>query len=92
MVFIDSNIPMYLIGEDHPNKDIKKIEAIQPCLHVDGMMRHKVETLFSFDKGFDSYVGVTRIPEQDMSRWVATFEWQNPPVPFKLSNKAPPQS
>ncbi len=131
MILIDSNIPMYLIGANHPHKRearriledlidqsvrlvtdaevfqeiihryvvIKRREAIQPAfdllmaisdeifpiedvdviaakdllgskselssrdaLHLAIMKRQNVETIFSFDHGFDSILGINRIP------------------------------
>ncbi|MBI3541537.1 MAG: type II toxin-antitoxin system VapC family toxin [Deltaproteobacteria bacterium] len=130
MIFVDSNIPMYLVGAEHPHKHdaltllerlisekkklvtntevlqeilhrysaIRKKEAIQPALdalygfidevfvvteedvlkgkdlllsyenisardalHVAQMKRLKIDTLFSFDKGFDIFPGIKRI-------------------------------
>lgn len=130
MIFLDANIPMYLVGAAHPSKDIartlveaavgrrerlvtdvevlqeilyryvavRRPEAIQPAfdallglvdetfaldltdleaakelifgsaqasardaLHVAVMRRHQVETIMSFDRGFDRFPGITRL-------------------------------
>lgn len=130
MIFLDANIPMYLVGADHPNKAsarrlvesavlrgdrlvtdvevlqeilhrygaLRRPEAIQPAfdallglvdetfavelpdveaakqlifgaggvsardaLHVAVMRRHQVDTIMTFDRGFDSYPGIHRI-------------------------------
>ncbi len=132
MIFIDSNIPMYLVGADHPNKRecllvledlitkrealvtnaevlqeilhrytaIQRKDFIQPAfdalegfideifditaedtlkakdlllshqnltardaLHAAQMKRLKINTLFSFDQGFDRITGIRRIPQ-----------------------------
>jgi hypothetical protein len=130
MIFIDSNIPMYLIGAEHPHKidaqqllerciadgerlvtdaevfqeilhryaAIKRKDAISPAfqvilgivdevfaielgdverakdillgtrqlssrdaLHLAIMERHQIETILSFDSGFDGYPGIKRL-------------------------------
>lgn len=130
MILIDSNIPMYLVGAEHPLKAesrrileglihrrtrlvsdaevlqeilhryraIRRLDAIDPCLqlllgvvdevspieaedvvqaknillglpdlsardalHVAIMKRHDIETIFSFDTGFDVVPGIKRI-------------------------------
>ena len=130
MIFIDSNVPMYLIGSEHPHKidaqqllerciadgerlvtdaevfqeilhryaAIKRKDAISPAfqviagivdevfpvehadvvrakdillgaqrlssrdaLHLAIMERHQIETILSFDAGFDEYPGITRL-------------------------------
>lgn len=130
MIFIDSNVPMYLVGAPHPHKRdaqqllegliadaarlvtdaevfqeilhryaaIDRRDAIQPAfdvllgvvdqvfpvqlddveraktvlfghreissrdaLHLAVMERHDVARVFSFDRGFDAYPGVTRL-------------------------------
>lgn len=130
MIFLDANIPMYLVGAAHTNKDISRTlveaavgrrerlvtdaevlqeilhryvavrrpEAIQPAfdallglvdetfaldltdleaakelifgsaqvsardaLHVAVMRRHEVDTILSFDRGFDRFPGLTRL-------------------------------
>lgn len=130
MVFIDSNIPMYLVGAAHPHKidaqhkleelivqaerlvtdaevfqeilhrfaAINRMDAIQPAfnallgvvdqiypieysdvnkardilmgstgisardaIHVAVMQRYEIQTIFSFDSGFDQYPGVRRL-------------------------------
>lgn len=130
MIFIDSNVPMYLIGAAHPHKtdaqhlleryitrkqrlvtsaevfqeilhryvSIKRRDAIQPAfdallgvvdevlpitdrdlqrtkdivlgsttisardaLHLAIMERHQIDTILSFDSGFDGHPGVTRL-------------------------------
>ena len=130
MIFIDSNVPMYLIGSEHPHKidaqrllerciadserlvtdaevfqeilhryaAIKRKDAISPAfqailgivdevfavelgdverakdillstqrisardaLHLAIMERHHIETILSFDSGFDDYPGITRL-------------------------------
>ncbi|MBI2981246.1 MAG: type II toxin-antitoxin system VapC family toxin [Deltaproteobacteria bacterium] len=132
MIFVDSNVPMYLIGQEHPHKrdtivlldrlasekrklvssaevfqellhrysaihrdeDIQVafdalyglIEEIFPVLkedvfnakdlvlrypklsardavHAAQMKRLKIETVFSFDRGFDIVPGIKRIPQ-----------------------------
>ena len=132
MIFIDSNIPMYLVGQPHPHKAdarrmveasiaggerlvtdaevlqeilhryvaIERRDAIQPAfdailgivdevfpitevdveraksivlgkkrlsardaVHVAVMHRQEVDQIMSFDKGFDSIPGVTRLGE-----------------------------
>jgi predicted nucleic acid-binding protein len=129
MIFIDSNVPMYLVGAPHPHKRdarqvlegliadsvrlvtdaevfqeilhryaaINRRDAIQPAfdallgvvdqvypvhlddverakiilfghhaissrhaLHLAVMERYDVSTIFSFDRGFDAYPGVSR--------------------------------
>lgn len=131
MIFIDSNIPMYLIGAPHPHKlDARRLlerlitetkrlvtdaevfqeilhrytaidrrDAIQPAfeallgvvdqvfavelrdlerakdillgyrqlsardaLHLAILEHHRISTIMSFDKGFDIYPGITRLP------------------------------
>lgn len=130
MIFLDANIPMYLVGAEHPNKAsarrlveaavvradrlvtdvevlqeilhryvaLRRPEAIQPAfdallglvdetfpveltdvesakqlllgassasardaLHVAVMRRHEVDTIMTFDRGFDVYPGMTRL-------------------------------
>jgi predicted nucleic acid-binding protein len=130
MIFIDSNIPMYLVGSEHPHKvdaqrllercivdderlvtdaevfqeilhrytAIDRLEAISPAfqaiqgvvdevfavelpdverardillstqrlsardaLHLAIMERNQVESILSFDSGFDDYPGITRL-------------------------------
>lgn len=130
MIFVDSNIPMYLVGASHPHKQdsqqivercivngerlvtdaevmqeilhryaaIKRLDAIQPvfeallgvvdevfpverrdverakdillsterlssrdALHLAVMERYEVATILSFDAGFDTAPGVTRL-------------------------------
>lgn len=132
MIFIDSNVPMYLIGAAHPHKAQSKTilerliaagerlvsdaevlqeilhrysaigrrEAIQPAfdallgvvdevlpieprdveaaktillsrsrlsardaIHLAVMKRHQIDRLFSFDRGFDAYPGIRRLPD-----------------------------
>jgi len=131
LIFIDSNIPMYLVGAPHPHKlDARRLlerliteskrlltdaevfqeilhrytaidrrDAIQPAfealigivdqvfavelrdlertkdillsyrqlsardaLHLAILERHRISTIMSFDKGFDIYPGITRLP------------------------------
>jgi len=131
LIFIDSNIPMYLVGAPHPHKldarrllerliteskrlltdaevfqeilhrytTIDRRDAIQPAfealigivdqvfavelrdlertkdillsyrqlsardaLHLAILERHRISTIMSFDKGFDIYPGITRLP------------------------------
>jgi len=130
MIFVDSNIPMYLVGAPHPHKAdarqlleklisqqerlvtdaevlqeilhryvaINRRDAIQPAfdallgiadevflveqasverakeivlghpqvsargaLHLAVMERHEVESIFTFDTGFDGFPGITRV-------------------------------
>lgn len=130
MIFLDANIPMYLVGAEHPNKlsarrlveaavnrqdrlvtdvevlqeilhryaALRRLDAIQPAfdlllglvdevfsldtddvqsakqvlfggsglsardaLHVAIMRRHGVDTVMSFDRGFDQAAGLTRL-------------------------------
>jgi predicted nucleic acid-binding protein len=130
MIFIDSNVPMYLIGAEHPNKAatvrtletvtrrgerlvtdvevlqeilhrytaIRRSEAVQlafdtvlglvsetfpiqlddvqvakgvvcgsyglsarDALHIAVMQRHGIDTIMSFDRGFDRYPGISRL-------------------------------
>ena len=130
MIFIDSNVPMYLIGSEHPHKidaqrllerciadgerlvtdaevfqeilhryaAIKRKDAISPvfqaisgivdevfavelrdverardillgtqrlsardALHLAIMERNRIETILSFDSGFDEYPGISRL-------------------------------
>ena len=130
MIFVDSNIPMYLVGAPHPHKAdarqlleklisqqerlvtdaevlqeilhryvaINRRDAIQPAfdallgiadevflvdqasverakeivlghprvsardaLHLAIMERHEVESIFTFDTGFDGFPGITRV-------------------------------
>jgi hypothetical protein len=132
MIFVDSNVPLYLVGAPHRHKTdaqtrlerlavdgqrlvtnaevlqeilhryvaINRRDAIQPAfdavlgvvddvlpidgsdatrakdvvlghphlsardaLHVVVMRRHGIETIFSFDQGFDGLAGITRIGE-----------------------------
>jgi predicted nucleic acid-binding protein len=130
MIFVDSNIPMYLVGAPHPHKAdarqlleklisqqerlvtdaevlqeilhryvaINRRDAIQPAfdallgiadevflvdqasverakaivlghprvsardaLHLAIMEKHEVESIFTFDTGFDGFPGITRV-------------------------------
>ena len=130
MIFVDSNIPMYLVGAPHPHKAdarqlleklisqqerlvtdaevlqeilhryvaINRQDAIQPAfdallgisdevflveqasverakeivlghprvsardaLHLAIMEKHEVESIFTFDTGFDGFPGITRV-------------------------------
>lgn len=131
MILVDANIPMYLVGADHPEQACRKrgaggrgqpaerlvtdvevlqeilhrfvavdrLAAIQPAfdllraivdetslidaedvevakrivlggyqfsardaVHLAVMRRHDIDTIMSFDRGFDQYPGLTRIP------------------------------
>jgi predicted nucleic acid-binding protein len=51
MIFVDSNIPMYIVGV-----------SARDALHLAVMNRYGIEQILSFDKGFDGAPGVTRLP------------------------------
>jgi hypothetical protein len=65
VIFVDSNVPMYLIGSEHPNKArarqvLGRLSA-RDALHLAVMARHGVDRIFTFDTGFDDVPGVTRV-------------------------------
>ena len=131
MTFVDSNIPMYLVGAEHPNKQesrrqldelihaeerlvtdaevlqeilhryvaINRRDAVQPAfdallrvvdevlpielpdveraksillertqlsardsIHIAIIERHRVEQILTFDRGFEAYPGLRRLP------------------------------
>ena len=51
MIFIDSNVPVYLVGSPLP----------QDALHIAVMERYGVATIFSFDRDYDRHPGLDRI-------------------------------
>jgi predicted nucleic acid-binding protein len=75
VIFVDSNIPMYLIGAEHRHKiearrlleRAKTVVLGRPtlpardALHLAVMERHGVSRVMSFDSHFDGVPGVTRI-------------------------------
>ncbi|MDQ2706521.1 MAG: type II toxin-antitoxin system VapC family toxin [Actinomycetota bacterium] len=85
MILVDANIPMYLVGADHPNKHaaaaaiesavaggqrlVTAKEVVQAgyqlsardALHIAIMRRHGLDTIMSFDRGFERYPGITRV-------------------------------
>jgi predicted nucleic acid-binding protein len=72
MIFVDSNIPMYVVGKDHPNKpealrllkasiDAGELSA-RDALHAAIMERHGVHRVLSFDGGFDEISNLVRNP------------------------------
>ena len=77
MIFIDSNVPMYLVGVAHPNKDravavteMRSARALpgsvgrlsaRDALHLAVMQKAGVSRILSFDDGFDSLLGIERL-------------------------------
>jgi predicted nucleic acid-binding protein len=75
MIFIDSNIPMYLVGAPHPHKaDARRLieeaiarrealvtdaEVLQEILHHDVAITGARPS--SLRAGFDAYPGITRL-------------------------------
>ena len=55
MIFIDSNIPMYLVGAAHPHKiDAQRI--LEEIIAI--MKRYDISAILTFDKGFQQYPGI----------------------------------
>jgi predicted nucleic acid-binding protein len=65
MVFIDSNVPVYLVGVAHPNKvdAQRRLEALvtDAALHIATLQRDGIEGVLSFDAAFDRMPGLTCI-------------------------------
>jgi predicted nucleic acid-binding protein len=59
VIFVDSNVPMYLVGAPHPYSSPRL--SARDALHVAVMRRRKVARILSFDAGFDGLPGVTRV-------------------------------
>jgi len=55
VIFVDSNIPMYLIGAPHRHKT----DAQRLLFAV--MERHGIDTILSLDSGFDGFPGIKRL-------------------------------
>jgi len=73
MIFVDSNVPMYLVGAAHPHKadaqqalerlvSARERLSARDALHVAIMERHRIGTILSFDDGFDGLPGIERLP------------------------------
>jgi predicted nucleic acid-binding protein len=54
-VFIDSNIPMYVAGGQHPNRD-----PARDAVHAAVMINHRIEWIATFDAGFGKVSGISR--------------------------------
>lgn len=58
MILIDSNVPMYLVGAAHPSKT-----SARDALHVAIMRRHGIESILTFDRGFDQIPDLRRVSQ-----------------------------
>jgi predicted nucleic acid-binding protein len=68
VILADSNIPMYLVGESHPHKvDAQRLlerliaERVRLVTDAAVMQQHEIETVLSFDDGFDAVPGMSRL-------------------------------
>ena len=79
MIFIDSNVPMYLVGAEHPDKAaarrvlerliaedttlVTSAEAFQEILHRYVAIGRREAIGPAFDRGFDAVEGIARIAD-----------------------------
>jgi len=77
-VFVDSNVPMYVAGRDHPNRAparrfLERVrsgeidactstEVLRDAAHVAVMLDNDVTLIATFDLAFDGVPGVSRVP------------------------------
>jgi len=62
MIFVDSNVPMYLVGAEHRHKrDGRKGLSARDAVHVAAMESVGSTTIMSFDSDFDGYPGLARL-------------------------------
>jgi len=50
MIFVDSNVPIYLVGADHPNKTRSRL-----------LLERATSRVMTFDRGFDGIPGIVRL-------------------------------
>jgi len=62
-VFVDSNIPMYVAGRPHPNREPARrfLERMRAAVHVAVMLNRDVRRIARFDTSFDAIAGVERV-------------------------------
>ena len=72
MIFIDSNVPMYLIGSDHPNKRRAR-ELLEQLIDARELLATSAEV---FQEILHRYVAIERREaiETDVQRGIATTE------------------
>ncbi len=66
MIFVDANVPMYLVGSAHPHRSEAKRLGYPKLSARDAISRrddaaHGVMRIMSFDAAFDGVPGLTRI-------------------------------
>lgn len=94
MVFIDSNVPMYLVGAPHPNRDrvvaflqaqpgeyyVTSAEVYQEILHRYAAIGRRAAIADAFDLLDDLAVSV----------FVWTFLWTKKTIPIVVRPRIPP--
>jgi predicted nucleic acid-binding protein len=60
-VFIDSNIPMYVAGREHPNREPARSFGVRDAIHAAVMLNNDVTSIATFDSAFDRVPGVSRL-------------------------------
>jgi len=67
-VFIDSNLPMYVAGGEHENREpprdvLRGMPGISArgAVHAAVMLNHEVACIATFDTGFDRVSGIRRL-------------------------------
>jgi predicted nucleic acid-binding protein len=69
VIFIDANVPMYVVGAAHPTKDRARLAvervvienaalSARDAIHVAVMQRYGIARVIGFDRALDSVTGV----------------------------------
>ncbi len=71
MILLDSNVPMYVIGREHPLKEVARRArdllashsglSARDALHAAVMEHHGIPRILTFDHGFDGLPGIERV-------------------------------
>lgn len=56
VIFVDSNVPMYLLGKPHPNK-----HRARNTIHLAVMRTAGVSRILTLDRGFGACHGIERL-------------------------------
>lgn len=61
MIFLDSNVPMYIVGAPREVLEATPGPSARDALHVAIMKRYGVTRILNFDTGFDAVDGIVRL-------------------------------